>query len=56
MEVDGEHHIGPYRLSGFWLENVIKAVEPIKQTILGTQIIPDNNQRFSYPPIVVRGE
>ena len=55
-EVDGEQRIGPFSISGFRLDNVIKAIEPIQQIILGTQIIPDNNQRFSCPPIVVRGE
>ena len=38
------------------LDNVIKAIEPIQKIILGTQIIPEDNQRFICPPIVVRGE
>lgn len=55
-EVDGEQRIGPFRVNDHQLNEVIKAIEPIQQIILDTQIIPDNNQRFSCPPIVVRGE
>ena len=55
-EVDGEQRIGPFSISGFRLDNVIKAIEPIQKIILGTQIIPEDNQRFICPPIVVRGE
>ena len=55
-EVDGEQRIGPFRVNDHQLNEVIKAIEPIKQIILGTQIIPDNNQRFSCPPIVMCGE
>lgn len=55
-EVDGEQRIGPFRVSGYRLDNVIKAGAAIREVILNTRIIPDNSQRFSCPPIVVRWE
>ena len=55
-EVDGEQYIGPFRVRGHRLENVIASDEISRQILLGIQIIPDNNQRFSGPPMVVRGE
>ena len=55
-EVDGEQYIGPFRVRGHRLENVIKAGEAIREVILNTRIIPDNSQRFSCPPFIVRWE
>ena len=55
-DVDGYQRIGPFHVSGHRLENVINAGEATREVILNTRIIPDNSQRFSCPPFVVRGE
>ena len=55
-DVDGHQRIGPFHVSGHRLENVINAGEATREVILNTRIIPDNSQRFSCPPFVVRGE
>ena len=52
-KVDGEQRIGPFRVFGHRLDNVIKAGEVFRKVILNARIIPDNSQRFSCPPMVM---
>ena len=55
-EVDGKLRIGPFRVGSHRLDNIINAVEAFREVILDTRIIPDNSQRFSCPPFIVRWE
>ena len=52
-----EERNGQYELHmEYRLDNIINAVEAFREVILDTRIIPDNSQRFSCPPFIVRWE